>query len=71
MASHSIVFLLEDRGGHSSVQNYTLVVSKEQGRAIKQEMRDCFYCVKDEWRQMIWDRAIWSFERMADGLRKL
>jgi hypothetical protein len=46
-------------------------LDSEQGRAIKQEMRDCFYCVKDEWRQMIWDRAIWSFERMADGLRKL
>lgn len=46
-------------------------LDSEQGRAIKQEMRDCFYCVKDEWRQKIWDRAIWSFERMADGLRNL
>ena len=46
-------------------------LESEQGRAIKQEMRDCFYCVKDEWRQMIWDRAIWSFERMAEGLRGL
>ena len=46
-------------------------LDSEQGRAIKQEMRDCFYCVKDEWRQMIWDRAIWSFERMAEGLRGL
>lgn len=46
-------------------------LESEQGRAIKQEMRDCFYCVKDEWRQMIWDRAIWSFERMAQGLRNL
>ena len=46
-------------------------LDSEQGRAIKQEMRDCFYDVKDEWRQMIWDRAIWSFRRMADGLRNL
>ena len=46
-------------------------LNSEQGRAIKQEMRDCFYCVKDEWRQMIWDRAIWSFEQMAAGLRSL
>ena len=46
-------------------------LDSEQGRAIKQEMRDSFYCVKDEWRQMIWDRAIWSFERMAEGLRNL
>ena len=46
-------------------------LDSEQGRAIKQEMRDCFYCVKDEWRQMIWDRAIWSFEQMAAGLRAL
>jgi hypothetical protein len=46
-------------------------LASEQGQAIKQEMRDCFYCVKDEWRQMIWDRAIWSFERMARGLRNL
>jgi len=46
-------------------------LASEQGVAIKQEMRDCFYCVKDEWRQMIWDRAIWSFERMASGLRSL
>jgi len=46
-------------------------LDSRQGRAIKQEMRDCFYCVKDEWRQMIWDRALWSFERMAAGLRKL
>lgn len=46
-------------------------LDSEQGRAIKQEMRDCFYCVEDEWRQKIWDRAIWSFEKMADGLRSL
>jgi hypothetical protein len=46
-------------------------LDSEQGRAIKQEMRDCFYCDSDEWRQMIWDRAIWSFERMAEGLRGL
>ena len=46
-------------------------LESDQGRAIKQEMRDCFYCVKDEWRQMIWDRAVWSFERMAKGLRDL
>ena len=46
-------------------------LDSEQGRAIKQEMRDCFYCVKDEWRQKIWDRAIWSFEQMAAGMRSL
>jgi Protein of unknown function (DUF2817) len=46
-------------------------LDSEQGRAIKQEMRDCFYCVKDEWRQKIWDRALWSCEKMAEGLRSL
>ena len=46
-------------------------LDSEQGRAIKQEMRDCFYADKDEWRQMIWDRAIWSVEQMAAGLRSL
>ena len=40
-------------------------------RAIKPEMRACFSCVTAAWRQMIWDRALWSFERMAQGLRDL
>lgn len=46
-------------------------LGSEQGRAIKQEMRDCFYDVKDEWRQKIWDRALYSCEKMAEGLRSL
>ncbi|MFK7888513.1 MAG: DUF2817 domain-containing protein [Gammaproteobacteria bacterium] len=41
-----------------------------QGREIKDEMRACFYCDADDWRQMIWDRGLWSLETLADGLQQ-
>ena len=39
-----------------------------RGKEIKDEMRACFYCESDEWRGKIWDRALWSIEKMAGGL---
>jgi len=39
-----------------------------RGKEIKDEMRACFYSETDEWRQMIWDRAFWSIDKMASGL---
>ena len=44
-------------------------LDSEQGRAIKQEMPDCFYDLDDGWRQKIWDRALYSCEKMA-GTRR-
>ena len=43
-------------------------LDSEKGREIKDEMRACFYSESDEWRQMIWDRALWSIDRLVDGL---
>jgi len=45
------------------------VVDSDQGRKIKQEMFDCFYSPTEKWQQMVWDRAIWLFEKSASGLR--
>jgi len=33
-------------------------VDSDQGRAIKQEMRDAFYGNEPEWKGMVWDRAL-------------
>lgn len=42
-----------------------------RGKEIKDEMRACFYDESDEWRKLIWDRALWSLERLSNGLNKL
>lgn len=42
-----------------------------RGREIKDEMRACFYCESDEWRNLIWDRALWSLEKLCQGLTQL
>ncbi|MFK8030147.1 MAG: M14 family metallopeptidase [Gammaproteobacteria bacterium] len=43
-------------------------VDSAEGKSMKDEMRACFYCESDKWRQMIWDRSLWSLEKMAAGL---
>jgi hypothetical protein len=35
----------------------------------KKAIRDALYCDDDEWKQMIWDRAQWVFEKTYAGLR--
>lgn len=47
------------------------VIDSDQGQKIKQEMFDCFYSPTEKWQQMIWDRAVWLFERSARGLKAL
>lgn len=42
-----------------------------RGKEIKDEMRACFYSESDEWRKMIWDRGLWSIEKLAAGMLQL
>lgn len=43
-------------------------LNSPRGKEIKDEMRACFYSETDEWRTMIWERALWSIEKLAGGL---
>ncbi|MGI9285093.1 MAG: M14 family metallopeptidase [Pseudomonadales bacterium] len=45
-------------------------VNSQRGKEIKDEMRACFYCESDEWRKKIWNRGLWSVEKLAEGLVK-
>ena len=46
-------------------------VDSARGTEIKDEMRACFYCESDEWRRKIWDRGLWTLEKLAAGMVKL
>ena len=46
-------------------------LNSPEGKEIKGEMRACFYCESDEWRKLIWDRGLWSIEKLAAGLSQL
>jgi hypothetical protein len=46
-------------------------LDSEQGRAIKAEIRRCFYPDADDWKQMVWERAIDTEARMLAGLASL
>ena len=46
-------------------------LESSQGRAIKAEIRRCFYPDADDWKQSIWDRAIAIERKMIKGLRSL
>jgi hypothetical protein len=39
-----------------------------EGRAIKARIRQAFYPDKNDWRRMVWERAVEVTRRMADGL---
>jgi hypothetical protein len=40
----------------------------DKGRGIKADIRAAFYPDQDDWRQMIWDRAVYTLEGMMRGL---
>lgn len=40
----------------------------EQGRRIKRQMRDAFYQDADDWKRMVWERAVDTQERALAGL---
>ncbi len=46
-------------------------LNSSRAQEIKAEMRACFYSETDQWRGMIWDRAWWSIEKLADGMTTL
>jgi hypothetical protein len=39
-----------------------------KGRAIKAQIRDAFYCDKDDWKDMVFERAVDVYDRMMAGL---
>jgi hypothetical protein len=43
-------------------------VASETGIAIKQEIRDTFYPDKDDWKEMVWDRAAEVVDLALEGL---
>lgn len=43
----------------------------EQGRAIKAEMRRCFYPDADDWKQLVWVRSSHTERKMIAGLASL
>ncbi|MEH6527103.1 MAG: M14 family metallopeptidase [Sneathiella sp.] len=42
----------------------------EQGKAIKKQVRDAFYCDADDWKEMIWTRGISMIQMALVGLNK-
>ena len=45
--------------------------ASEQGKAIKQQIRDAFYQDADDWKKMIWERGIDTQARALAGLEAL
>ncbi len=43
-------------------------LESDQGRAIKAEIRRCFYPDADDWKAMIWERASEVERKMIRGL---
>ena len=46
-------------------------LASDQGKAIKAEIRRCFYPDADDWKLMVWERAAWTQARMLEGLASL
>lgn len=46
-------------------------LESSQGRAIKAEIRRCFYPDADDWKASIWDRAVETERKMIKGLASL
>ena len=38
------------------------------GRAIKRQFRDAFYCDADDWKELVWERAVEILRRGFAGL---
>lgn len=45
-------------------------INSEQGKAIKKQVRDAFYCDADDWKEMIWTRGISMVQLALSGLEK-
>lgn len=45
-------------------------VNSEQGKAIKTQARNAFYCDADDWKEMIWRRGISMIQMGLKGLEK-
>ncbi|HMB75618.1 MAG TPA: M14 family metallopeptidase [Kiloniellaceae bacterium] len=45
--------------------------ASDQGKAIKQQIREAFYQDADDWKRMIWERAVDSHARALAGLTAL
>lgn len=46
-------------------------LASEQGKAIKAEIRRCFYPDADDWKHMVWGRAVETQAKMLAGLASL
>ena len=44
-------------------------LSSEEGKKIKENIREVFYPNSDKWREMVWERSVWSINCAADLLR--
>ncbi len=42
----------------------------EQGRAIKAQIRDAFYQDADDWKEMVWERAVETQRQALEGLKE-
>ena len=45
-------------------------LESDQGKAIKKQVHDAFYCDADDWKEMIWERGISVIEMGLAGLEK-
>ncbi|MAL78256.1 MAG: hypothetical protein CMN55_03985 [Sneathiella sp.] len=45
-------------------------VESTQGKAIKQQMRDAFYCDADDWKEMVWTRGVELINKAIAGVRR-
>ncbi len=45
-------------------------LDSEQGKAIKKQVRDAFYCDADDWKEMIWERGTSVVKMALKGLDK-
>ncbi len=43
-------------------------VDSEQGRAIKAQLREAFYQDADDWKEMVWERAVETQRLALKGL---
>ena len=45
-------------------------LESEQGKAIKKQIRDAFYCDANDWKEMIWERGTSVVKMALKGLDK-
>ena len=56
--------LMEDNWLHANGD-----IHSDEGRRIKDNVREVFYPTSDEWREMIWERSVWSINCAVKLLR--